>query len=203
MRDGGDGWREQGDAVEDTPVWRETNQGTDGSSVEYWVENVHLDTYIRIGIDATFTENIPWIKRDVMKQAMHTFLKKFFVYDAKTRTVVFEASKMKYADIEWLYESLQDSKNGLWKVATAKIPLLNIRLHEDPLGDSVDEFLQGLCEPGSSLYTLFVNCTVGVVWHMQQHLTWDLWVDTVAFKVDGGGDIVPTTFVSTLCGLHH
>lgn len=165
------------------------------------VAEVNLDTYIRIGIDATFTENIPWVKKEVMKQAMHTFLRKFFVYEAEGKRVVFAASKMKYEDVERLYKNLQESKNGLWKAATAKIPLLNLRLHEDPLGDSVDEFLRMLCEPESNLYKLFVDCTVGVVWHMQQHLKWDLWVDVVAFEVDAGGDIVPTTFVSTLCGL--
>lgn len=77
------------------------------------VAEVNLDTYIRIGIDATFTKNIPGVKKEVMKQAMHTFLRKFFVYETESKRVVFAASKIQYADVEGLYKSLQESKRDL------------------------------------------------------------------------------------------
>lgn len=164
-------------------------------------EYIDLTYYIRIGLDSTFTEHITWIKREDMKRAMQMFLQKFFVYDAKTHTVTFQASQITYEDVEKLYHDLQLSKNGLWKAATTKIPVLGISLKKDPLGGNIDEFLEWLCEPWSDLYRLFVSCTVGVVGHMQLRIKTDLGIDTVDFVTDSGRLIGPTTFVTSLCGL--
>lgn len=162
------------------------------ASPERLAMNVSLEKYIRLGLDSTITEDIPWVKRERLKQALEGFLVKFFVYDREQHRVVFMTEKVTYADVEHLYKKLKRSKNLLGQGAT----FLGIK--DDPLGDSFEDFLVLLADETSPIYATFSSCTQGVVGHMQQKLKEDLDVDDVPMLTDRGELIVPTMFAKTL-----